>query len=364
MSLICSKCGAEFSIDSKFWRCGCGGVFDVKFSPEFPIDKIMTRPLNMWRYREAIPVSHPVSYCEGFTPIVREKIFEKNVFLKLDYLFPSGSFKDRGASVLISKIKELGIKYVVEDSSGNAGAAIAAYSAKAGIKCDIYVPEEANPDKLIQISAYGANLHVIKGTREDTAKLTMNAAKKYYYASHIWDPYFLHGTKTFSFEVTEQLGWNTPDTIICPVGNGTLLLGAYLGFKELKEESIIDHIPRIIGVQTESCSPLSEAWKKGNTTYSKIIKKPTIADGISIAEPVRGSQILNAVKQTNGEIISVSENQILKALKIAFRKGYYIEPTSATTLAGLNMLNDIGETIIPLTGSGLKSTEKIGRILT
>ena len=182
MSLLCSVCGEEYSTDNPIWRCSCGSALDVKFSSKFPIDKIMTRLPNMWRYREAIPVSHPVSYCEGFTPIVREKISGKKVHLKLEYLFPSGSFKDRGASVLISKAKELGFNHVVEDSSGNAGAAIAAYSAKAGITCDIYVPEGTSLGKLTQISAYGANLHVVKGSREATTKTAMNAARQNYYA--------------------------------------------------------------------------------------------------------------------------------------------------------------------------------------
>ena len=363
MSLLCSVCGEEYSTDNPIWRCSCGSTLDVKFSSKFPIDKIMTRLPNMWRYREAIPVSHPVSYCEGFTPIVREKISGKKVHLKLEYLFPSGSYKDRGASVLISKAKELGFNHVVEDSSGNAGAAIAAYSAKAGITCDIFVPEGTSLGKLTQISAYGANLHVVKGSREATTKTAMNAARQNYYASHIWNPYFLQGTKTLSYEITEQLGWKAPDTIICPVGHGTLLLGAYLGFKELKEASIIDHIPRIIGIQTENCPPLAKAWKKGNKTYTKITKKQTIAEGISIAEPVRAPQIIEAVKRTDGDIFTVSEDQILCALKVALKKGYYIEPTSATALAGLNTTDDLGETVIPLTGTGLKATEKIGSIL-
>jgi len=363
MSLLCSQCGEAYPNDKPIWRCNCGAVLNIKFSPGFPIETIKTRPPSMWRYEEAIPVSNPVSYGEGYTPIVKEKISGTDVLLKLEYLFPSGSFKDRGASVLISKARELGFKHVVEDSSGNAGAAIAAYSAKAGITCDIYVPEGTSPGKLTQISSYGANLCIVKGSREDTTKAAMVAAEQHYYASHIWNPYFLQGTKTFSYEVTEQLGWKAPDTVICPVGHGTLLLGAYFGFLELKEASIIDHLPRIIGVQTESCPPLAEAWRKGKNDYAKIEKKETLGEGISIAEPIRAPQILKAVRKTGGEVIMVSEHQILTALKSILRKGYYIEPTSATVVAGLNLLNDLGQTVIPLTGTGLKTTEKLGRLL-
>lgn len=335
----------------------------MEFSPEFLLEQIEKRQPNMWRYHEAIPVLNPVSFGEGFTPLVKERIHGRDVHLKLEYLFPSGSFKDRGASVLISKTNELGFNHVVEDSSGNAGVAIAAYSAKAGIICDIYVPEGTSPGKLTQISSYGANLHLVEGSREDTTRAAMEAAEKYYYASHIWNPYFHQGTKTISYEISEQLNWSTPDTVICPVGHGTLLLGAYLGFQELKNASIIDNFPRIIGVQTESCSPLAEAWKEGENDYVTIEKKDTLGEGISIAEPVRASQILKAVKQTGGEIIAVSEHEILSALRLMYRKGYYIEPTSATAVAGYNHLDDLGQTIIPLTGSGLKTTEKMGRIL-
>lgn len=362
MSLLCSKCGEEYSIDEPIWRCNCEAFLDIKFSAEFPVAKIATRPPGMWRYKEAIPVSNPVSYNEGFTPIVREKISGRDVFLKLEYLFPSGSFKDRGASVLISKARELGFKHIVEDSSGNAGAAIAAYSAKAGISCDIYVPEGTSSGKLTQISSYGANLCIVRGSREDTTQAAIITAKQHYYASHIWNPFFFQGTKTFSYETSEQLGWKAPDTIISPVGHGTLLLGAYLGFLDLKKASIIDKIPRIIGVQAESCPPLTEAWRQGKRDYVKIEKKETLSEGISIAEPLRAPQILEAVKQTGGEIISVSEDQILEALKLMLRKGYYIEPTSATAIAGLKMLNDLGHTVIPLTGSGLKTTEILGRL--
>ncbi|MEM9982561.1 MAG: pyridoxal-phosphate dependent enzyme, partial [Bacteroidota bacterium] len=154
------------------------------------------------------------------------------IHLKLDFLFPTGSYKDRGASVMISKVKELGIDKVVQDSSGNAGASVAAYCAKAGIACDIYAPKCTSQAKLTQIKMYGATLHLIDGTREDTAQAALEAAQKSYYASHCWNPYFFQGTKTFAFEIAEQMGWKAPDTVILPAGNGTLLIGAYIGFRE------------------------------------------------------------------------------------------------------------------------------------
>jgi threonine synthase len=299
---------------------------------------------------------------EGFTPLEEMELNGHRVFLKIDYLFPTGSYKDRGATVLVSKLRELGIQKVIEDSSGNAGSAIAAYCAKAGIECEIYVPESTSSGKLVQIRAYGATLKKVAGSREKTAEVAMEAASKIYYASHCWNPFFLHGTKTFAFEIWEQIGWKTPDALVLPVGHGTLLLGAYLGFKELKEAGKVERIPRLVGIQSTACDPLYQAFKKGWRETLPIEKKETMAEGIAIANPVRGRQILEAIKETNGEILTVTEKEIVVALKEMSRKGHFIEPTSAATIAGLKkyLKNSKKEVIISsLTGMGLKSTEKM-----
>jgi threonine synthase len=316
----------------------------------------------MWRYREAIPIKndkHVVSFNEGFTPLVQEEFAGKKIFLKQDHLFPSGSYKDRGASVLVSKIKELGIKKVVEDSSGNAGAAIAAYCAKANIDCHIYVPEKTSPEKLVQIEQYGARLYKIPGTRGDTARAALKVAETMYYASHYWNPYFFHGTKTYVFEIIEQLGWNTPDTLILPVGNGTLLYGSYIGLKELQREKLIDTLPKIIGIQAENCAPLVTIWKNNSDTFENITTKETIAEGIAIADPVRFKDILFVIKETNGDLITVKEKEIKEALDQTLKKGYYIEPTSAVAIAGFKKYharrNEL--IVVPLTGHGLKTNK-------
>lgn len=300
---------------------------------------------------------------EGFTPLVEMELGDHRVFLKIDFLFLTGSYKDRGATVLVSKVKELGIKRIVEDSSGNAGSAIAAYSAQGGIQCEIYVPHDTSPEKLAQIEAYGAVLKKIEGSREETARRAMEAAQKIYYASHCWNPFFLHGTKTFAFEVWEQLGWKCPDTLVLPVGHGTLFLGAYIGFKELREAGMIKRIPKLVGIQSMACAPLYQAWQKGLEEPLPIKKRETIAEGISIAEPVRGRQILEAVRETGGEILIVNEEEIRKSLTEIGKRGFFIEPTSAATIAGLKKyLRRKGKrekVVSTLTGMGLKTSEKI-----
>lgn len=373
ITLTCMECGAEYAAEdytaaactaeAPRRRRRCGGLLDVRFHPRFPLDKIEKRKPTMWRYREAIPIENDafiVSFEEGFTPLLQMAVAGRAVWVKQEHLFPTGSYKDRGASVLISRARALGIAHVVEDSSGNAGSAVAAYCARAGIGCDIFVPASTSPGKLAQITAYGANLNKIPGSREDTADAVLKAAEQHFYASHSWNPFFFHGTKTFAFEVCEQLGWRAPDTVILPVGNGTLLLGAYIGFNELLAAGITQKAPRIIAVQAANCAPLHRAFKENLDTIPHINGKKTTAEGIAIAAPIRGKQILAAVRRTGGDFIAVNEKEIEAAWKETCGRGFYIEPTSAAAAAGVRRY--IEETAPPadelivsvFTGHGLK----------
>lgn len=322
----------------------------------------------MWRYREALPIqndSHIVSFDEGFTPLLETRIGGIRIWIKQEQLFPTGSYKDRGASVLISRAVELGIRKVVEDSSGNAGAAIAAYAALAGIECEIFVPEATAPAKLAQIELYGAALHKVTGSREDTARAVLVAAETEFYASHSWSPFFFYGTKTYAYEIWEQLGFNTPDVLIIPTGNGTLLIGAYLGFQDLLSQNLISALPRIIAVQSENCAPLHEMWADRLEQLPPRQPEKTIAEGIAIAEPIRGRQIVDAVRKTEGAFVTVSEREILTALVEMGRNGWFMEPTSAAAFAGLEKCSiDERETVVvPITGHGLKSTDKLLSLL-
>jgi len=324
----------------------------------------------MWRYREAIPLfedKNIISFDEGFTPLLPIKFGTKTVWIKQDHLFPTGSYKDRGASVLVSKIKELGVPSVVEDSSGNAGCAIAAYCASARVQCRIFVPQDTSAGKLAQIQFYGAQLNKIPGSREYTAQAVLGAAEKNYYASHSWNPFFFQGTKTFAFEVCEQLGWKAPDSLVVPVGNGTLLLGAFIGFNELMAAGLIRKIPKIIGVQAASCAPLYRAFKENSEEILKIDKEDTVAEGIAVAAPIRGKQILEAVKKSMGAFIIVDDLEIKESLRCLCAMGFYIEPTSAATIAGLSKYlesSNPDEIVLSVfTGHGLKTTEKMLKIL-
>jgi threonine synthase len=350
------------------WRCECGSFLNLTFESKFSIKKITKRAPSLWRYREALPIhgdDHIISMGEGFTPLEEMNFNGYPVLMKIDYLFPTGSYKDRGATVLISKAREIGVESVVEDSSGNAGAAIAAYCIRAGIGCEIYVPQGTSLEKLVQIEAYGATLNKVEGSREKTAQVAMRAASRTYYASHCWNPFFLHGTKTFAFEIWEQMGWKAPDVLILPVGHGTLFLGAYIGFKELKNSGRVKRMPRLVGVQSASCAPLYHGFRRRLEGPLPVEKRETVAEGIAIANPVRGKQILEAIRETEGKVLVVTEKEIMAAMVEMGKKGHFIEPTSAATVAGLKkyLKKTKKEMVVStLTGMGLKATGKIGYI--
>jgi threonine synthase len=340
-SLICSVCARRHAVSTTLWRCHCGGLLDLDYEPRFDRDAIRSGLDTLWRYRSAIPLpeEYPiVSLGEGFTPLRPIEIDGRSVQIKHDHLCPTGSYKDRGASVLISLAAGLGVAKLIEDSSGNAGAAIAAYASRAGLTARILVPETTSEDKLALIAATGAQLDRIPGNREDTANAARTAAAHTFYASHCWNPYFLHGTKTVAYEICEQLGWKAPDSVVLPVGHGSLLLGAAIGFSELRTAGIIPRLPRLIAVQAAACNPLARAFRSGRDqpdAPGSFTRSDTMADGIAIAQPVRGHQILAAVRKSQGTFISVTEGEMAQAHRMMIDQGHSIEPTSAATVAGL-----------------------------
>jgi len=340
----CVDCGNVQELREAAWRCpACGGIYNVEET------------------RADLPFA-PVTLGEGQTPLVRLHPQSEQVLLKLEYLMPTLSFKDRGAAVLIGHALYQGATKVIADSSGNAGSAMAAYAARAGLACDVYVPESTPPRKLRQMAAHGATIHAVPGTREEVARAAMEAVEREgaFYASHVWNPLFLLGTKRYAYEVYQQLGGRAPETLVVPVGNGTLLLGAYLGFQELRRAGRINRLPRLLAVQAERCAPLAEAWRNRSAEVPVVQNRGTVADGIAIGAPARGKQILAAVRETDGVIVPVSESSIERARRDLAERGFFVEPTSACTYAGYrdyvaHYLGSAEETVvIPLCGAGVK----------
>jgi threonine synthase len=366
MHLRCLSCQRTYPYDTYNWHCDCGGVFEIEDTPRFAQDKIEANDFTLWRYRAMLPVKGKegiVTLGEGFTPLVEIQVYGLNIHCKLEFLAPTGSFKDRGTAVLINVLRELGVKKVVEDSSGNAGASLAAYAARSGIEAEVYVPAHASPAKLLQIVIYGAKLVKVEGPRDRAAQAVQEAAAQgAYYASHYYNPFTLEGIKTIAYEIWEQLGQRAPDNLVLPVGHGTLLLGAYRGFTDLQAVGLIERLPRLFAIQAETCAPLYEAYTRGLDDAFPVERGQTIAEGISIGKPVRGRQILAAVRETDGAILTVSDVETLCAQNELARHGLYVEPTSAVAIAALPQLSGlIGPeqiTIVPLTGSGLKDQPK------
>jgi threonine synthase len=369
MALGCGACGHRHPLEELAWRCAaCGGVLDlVGFTPLIPPASVLAgRPPTQWRYAEALPIAEPVdiSLGEGMTPLVAAPGLP-GALLKIDYLMPTGSFKDRGAVVLAALARQLAVPRMIADSSGNAGTAIAAYAARSRVPCEVYVPAATSAGKIAQLRAYGATVRQVSGSREDTATAAMQAAGRpgSFYASHVYHPFFLHGTKTYVLELWEQLGGRLPAVLVLPVGNGTLVLGAYLACRELLTQGLISQVPRIAAVQAARCAPLASAFERGLAAPEEIEGKETIAEGIAIARPARGAQILAAVRETGGTIVTVSEDQIHAAHTGLAHAGLYVEPTAAVCWAALQAdLIDLGpalcdrpRAVAPLCGSGLKS---------
>ncbi len=364
MNLICKTTQKYYPIDAPIWCSEEGNLLDIDFEPNLDWDWVKHLPSNLWRYKDAFPLSSEapiVSFGEGFTPLQKISFGKQWAWVKLDYLFPSGSYKDRGTSIMMSHIKGIGITEIVQDSSGNAGASVAQYAALAGIKCKIFLPESTSPVKIKQMQMCGAEVIKVAGSREDTAQAALLVAKDTYYASHVWNPFFFQGTKTFAYEIVEQLNFKAPHTLVLPAGNGTLLLGAYLGFKELKQSGIIKQIPKLIGVQAAHCAPLSHAFAQQLEDVVPMDTQPSVAEGIAIALPRRAPQMLEFIRKTNGFFIDVEEQAITETWHTLAQRGYYVEPTSAAVIAGLQHYLDQhaqpDEVVASvLTGHGLKKT--------
>lgn len=370
ISYICHDCGEKYKPESLVFRCECGGMLDIDdFNILFSKNNILKNEWSLFRYLKALPFDckfmlwKDISMGEGLTPIVPLDKTNPNILVKVDYLMPTMSFKDRGAVVLISKAKELGIKKVIQDSSGNAGISISAYAKRAGIKCDIYVPENTSSKKISQISSYSAKVNIVKGSREDTAKAALKAVENGdgFYASHVYNPFFYQGTKTYVYEIFEQLEGDMPEALVLPVGNGTLVLGTYYGLKDLMDAGLISKMPKLIAVQSQNCAPIYKSFTERKNYVEETKSKNTLAEGIAIADPKRGSQILDAVRNSNGIIITSPEDEILNAKDFLAHRGFHVEPTTAATFAGyFKYLKDNnspikGKVLIPLCGSGLKS---------
>lgn len=360
-TLKCSTCDRQYPWTSAQVHCSCGSPLEPANTPRFDERLIVRQAASMWRYRSLLMPSGVacVTLGEGWTPLITVEALERVIHLKMESLNPTGSFKARGASMLVSLLKTQRIGRIHDDSSGNAGAALAAYAARAGLSARVYVPDTAAPHKLAQIELYGAQLYRVAGPREAATQAAQQASNNgtSFYASHVYNPSFISAYKSTAYELWEQLDHRAPDIIVMPVGHGTQLLGIAAGFNDLLQAGIIDHLPRLIGVQAQACAPLWYLSKHSTQYGDPPTALPTLADGIHISHPTRGKQVIDAINSSDGEIIAVSEAEIRQGIKALAYMGILVEPTSAVVWPALQQItvqrSRDATIVLIMTGSGL-----------
>jgi len=365
------RTGLTFPLDQPRWSGPDHAPLLLTPLPGITRSQIDTSVRSLWRYRAALPLQpdEPITLGEGTTPLLRRMVHGAPVHLKCEWMMPTGSFKDRGASVMLSLLRAQGIGAVLEDSSGNGGAAVAAYAAAGGMAATIMAPASTSPAKLVQMRAHGASLELVPGTRQDTSDAAVRRARDIFYASHNWHPFFLHGTKTLAYELWEDLGFRAPDNVITPCGAGSNVLGGEIGFAELQRAGEIAGLPRIFAVQPANCAPIAAAFMAGVDTPVATEIAPTVAEGTAIAQPIRLREVLGVLRETRGGAVMLTEQEIVAAMFELARLGVYVEPTAAQAVGAFAKLLAAGTitpeqtTVLVLTGSGLKATPRIAELL-
>ncbi len=384
-NIRCARCGKEYDFSSGPIRCTNrdDGRLDIYYDYEAVREAINQAELSkrdkgLWRYRELLPVNGPkyiVSLGEGGTPLLPAKRLGKALGLERLWLLddtrnPTSSFKDRPMTVGVSKAVELGYDTVVSASSGNAAAALSAYSAKAGLKCITFVPEMASAGKLAQLTMYGAQVVKVRGLEageDPTVKMLKAVCDKYgWYPCPSFgplNPYQAEGPKTMSYEIVEGLAWNSPDWVFVPVGAGGALAGNWKGYLDFKELDFIRTKPRMVAVQSTGCAPVIRAYEQGVDPLKIVAwdKPDSVATGLMDPFPWDGDAALKAIRESHGTAVAVSNEEILEAQRIlAKSEGVFAEPSGVTSLAGLMKIVLQGEldrsdsVVVEITGSGLK----------
>jgi threonine synthase len=385
IKLRCRECKKEFP-PIKLNACkDCFAPLDVIYDYDSidldPSSFIsQKRPNTIWRYRELLPIKDKkfiIDIGAGFTPLIKcdnlgKALGINNLYVKNDSVNPTYSFKDRPASVAVSKALEFGAKAIACPSTGNLAAALAAHAGKASLPCYVFTPADIEMNKIAQIIAYDARIISIRGTYDDANRLAILASDIYGidFANITLRPYYVEGSKTMAFEICEQLGWRVPDSIIVPVASGALFCALKKGLEELKKIGLIDDDKvRMIGAQAEGCSPIAEAFKNNRDEIKPIEQPKTIAKSIAIGNPGDGIYVLKIAHETKGLVDSITDEEIIEGIKLLAKyEGIFTEPAGSVTIGLLKKLIESGEisrdeeVVCCVTGNGLKTVEDILRV--
>jgi len=379
LSLKCTSCGQEYELQTHITACTeCEGVLHALYnldsiSETLSIRKLERRRPGVWKYSELLPIreqKNMVSLGEGGTYLhkcdrLSKEIGLRNLFLKDETTNPTGAFIDRGTAVEISAAKERGFRSVCCGSSGNLAASLVAYAARAGLNSRVFIGQRGNVDigKFYQILAYAAEVEIVKNHEEALARARRESGRSHCVMGH--NPHFLEGEKTTVYETCEQLGWTTPDWIVVPMGNGGHISMIWKGLSELEETGLIsESTARLVGAQADGCSPIVDAFQRGDKIIVPAKMGSTVAFDIGVQSPSSGHNALNAIELSNGTAQAVSDKEILEAVRsLAKLEGVFAEPSSATTIAVLKKLVESGgidrsdRVVCMITGMGLKYPE-------
>jgi threonine synthase len=377
-SLKCRHCGKEYPL-TKIYVCEeCFGPLEVTYnydSIDLSRKSFRNRPNTVWRYFELLPVQDKkkiVDLGAGYTILhkcdrLSKALGLKTLYIKDDSVNPTYSFKDRPATVAASKALEFEAKAFGAASTGNLAAAVGGHAAKAGLPCYVFIPADIEPSKIVQVSTYGAKIVAVNGTYDDANRLAAQVSETYdwAFANINLRPYYVEGSKTLAFEVCEQLGWETPDHVVVPMASGALLSAIWRGFNQFKKLDLIEDVTiRISGAQPSGCSPIVNSFKSDLEDVIPIEYPETIAKSLAIGDPGDGLNALNTIRQSGGTADSVTDVEIMEAIKLlAKTEGVFTEPAGGVTVGVLKKLVECGEispdekVVCYVTGNGLKATK-------
>lgn len=377
----CINCKATYSIDEIVYFCRkCGDILEIKFDGNELAEAAKTsdwktKPLSVWRYRPFMPIHEStklVTLGEGGTGLHRSvrlgnELGLKNLYVKNEGENPTGSFKDRGMTVGVTKAVELGVRHVICASTGNTSAALAAYAARAGIKCTVLIPSgKIAYGKLSQAMIHGAKVLQVRGNFDEALEfvLKLGETHKDIYLLNSINPFRIEGQKSLGYEICEQLNNEAPDRIVIPVGNAGNISAAWKGLKEFYELGLIKKLPKMTGIQAAGSAPIAQAIKANSEKITPVQNPETIATAIRIGAPVSWKKAVTAIRESHGTAETVTDDEILDAQKTLARvEGIFVEPASASSIAGLKKLirngtiNTDEKVVCITTGHGLKDPD-------
>jgi threonine synthase len=377
IELECSACAKKYDASREQHLCTCGkpllARYDLKRAAgTFTLETLKDRPRNLWRYAEVLPDDPPVSLGEGMTPLVHAKrlgasLGLANLYVKDEGLNPTGSFKARGMSAAVTRARQLGVKALAVPTAGNAGGALAAYAAAAGMAAVIVMPADTPSANVMECQAFGAKVVKLKGLISDCGKYVAENKDRegWYDVSTLKEPYRVEGKKTMGYELWEQFGGKLPHVIFYPTGGGVGLIGMCKAFDELQQMGRIGgERPRMVAVQAEGCAPIVKAWEAHQSSAQFFPNAATIASGLRVPGPLGDQLILSMLRQTRGTAVSVTDNEMLHGgRELALLEGILAAPEGAATVVAARILAGSGwikphETVVLFnTGTGYKYSE-------